>query len=79
MSSETFETSQWMAEFHFPCLDSDFWIGDWVFTEKKCILHLMVSTYANTAIVSKYISAQKQLLWFCLSYSVIEETNKGKS
>lgn len=60
-------------------LDNDFWPCDWLFTKKKWILHLMVSTFANTVIVYKYISAQKQLLWFCLPYSVIEKKNKGKS
>ena len=60
-------------------LDSEFQLYDWLFIEKNCILLLMVSTFANTVIVYEYISAQKQLLWFCLSHSVIEETNKGKS
>ena len=70
-----------MAEFHFTLLglDSDFWLCDLLFAEKNCIPQLMVSTFANTVIVYEYISAQKQLLWFCLFHSVIEETNKGES
>lgn len=38
----------------------------------------MFSTFANSVIVSKYISAQKQLLRFCLYCSATEKTNKGK-
>ncbi len=55
---------------------NDFWLCDWLFTKKKWILHLMVSIFANIVIVYKYISAQKQLLWFCLPIQLLRKRTK---
>lgn len=69
-----------MAEFRFPLfLDNDFLGFDWLFTEKNCILGLVVSTFANTVIVWESVSDRNNYCAFCLSYSVIEETNNGES
>lgn len=59
MSSETLKTSQWMAEFHFPWPDSDFWICDWLFTKNKFILNLIVYTRLQTLPLFTKISQHK--------------------
>lgn len=43
---------------HTSCLDNDSWLCDLLCAEKKCILLLMVSRFANTVIVHKYSISQ---------------------